>query len=321
MEKTRNLKFFVLLAAVLIAVMLAAGCARQAGEEGLSGDNLTGIEVAEEPAAGEGVTGSVVEETTPEETVAAKTDKNTIVVYEGELVSLKLKGTDADGDPITYTFSPPLDSTGKWQTKKGDKGTYNVQVSATDGKTVTTKNLQLIVKEENKAPVLEDLEDINVKVGDEIFIDAKAADPNNDELKFSYSGWMTSAKKEATEEDVGTHNVKVTVSDGQLEDSDTVVVTVTPLNAAPVMEKIPDITVKEGETITFNPKVVDPEGDKITITYDGWMKTNSYTTTYSDSGNYAVKITASDGQLSTTQTVEITVLDVNRAPEFDIEIG
>src|SRR3990167_2168547 len=40
---------------------------------------------------------------------------------EGELVNFpSLRASDPDGDPITYTFSKPLNEKGEWRTKEGD---------------------------------------------------------------------------------------------------------------------------------------------------------------------------------------------------------
>jgi FKBP-type peptidyl-prolyl cis-trans isomerase len=86
------------------------------------------------------------------------------------------------------------------------------------------------------------------------------------------------------------------------------------LNKAPVIEKISEITVNEGETITLAPKVTDPEGKKVTVTYSGWMTESTYKTKYSDAGKYKVKITASDQEKSSSVDVSIVVIDLNRAP-------
>lgn len=275
-------------------------------------------------AAGEDITEDVVDEAlsadSSETAEAVPTEgASKIVVTEGQLVEIKPKGYDPDGDKITYTFSSPLDANGKWQTKEGDKGTYNVQVTASDGKSKTTSTLEIVVKEKNRAPVLEPMLDIEVKVGSTVKLEPKVSDPNGDELTLSFSGWMKSAEKETTEEDVGKHDVTVTVSDGDLTDSDSVVITVVPKNHAPVMELIKDIVVNEGDTIKLEPVVEDADGDEVTLAYSGWMTSNEYTTTYDDAGQYSVKITASDGKLETTQSVNIKVEDANRPVQLQLE--
>jgi hypothetical protein len=86
------------------------------------------------------------------------------------------------------------------------------------------------------------------------------------------------------------------------------------VNRAPVLDPIADITVNEGETVTFSPTANDPDGDTLTITYTGWMTSSSYTTNYADAGVHTVTVTVSDGALTDSQDVQVTVNNVNRAP-------
>ncbi|NQU98524.1 hypothetical protein HQ533_03585, partial [Candidatus Woesearchaeota archaeon] len=46
--------------------------------------------------------------------------------------------------------------------------------------------------------------------------------------------------------------------------------------------------------------------------------TETYLTTFEDAGEYTVNVTVSDDELSTTQTVDIVVNDMNRPPVFKI---
>jgi VCBS repeat-containing protein len=187
-----------------------------------------------EPAAEPAVTTTEVKAAAP-----AVSSSSDMKVFEGDPVQLKVKGTDPDGDAVTYTFSAPFDSNGNWQTKVGDAGDYLITVTASDGKTQSTKTIKISVVTRNNAPVI---------------------------------------------------------------------------------EKIADITVKEGETVTLSPKVLDQEGDPVTIKYSGWMSSNTKATSYNDAGSYTVTVTASDGSLETSQNVKVIVQDVNRAPEFEITV-
>ncbi|KKK49750.1 hypothetical protein LCGC14_3131900, partial [marine sediment metagenome] len=88
-------------------------------------------------------------------------------------------------------------------------------------------------------------------------------------------------------------------------------------NLAPVLDLISDITVNEGDTVTLNPTATDPDGDALTYTYSGWMTSASYTTGYNDAGTHMVTVTVSDGSLTDSQDVTITVVDVDVAPVLD----
>ena len=67
---------------------------------------------------------------------------------------------------------------------------------------------------------------------------------------------------------------------------------------------------------TLTPTITDPEGDELTISYAGWMNTNTFTTTYESQGTHVVTITASDGINTAKKDVTVIVNDVNRPPEF-----
>src|SRR3989338_1529629 len=70
-----------------------------------------------------------------------------IKVQETELVDLETKAADPDKeDQLSYTFTPPLDENGKWQTNYGDAGTYNVTVTVSDGELSSSEQVLLTVE-------------------------------------------------------------------------------------------------------------------------------------------------------------------------------
>lgn len=160
----------------------------------------------------------------------------TLALNEGDLVALKLKATDPDGDKLTYAFDKPLNAEGKWQTKAGDAGDYNVKISVSDGKNTVSSDLKIVVTKLNKAPVLENIADVKVKEGDTVTLAVKAADADDDKLTYSYSGWMTAPSYTTNYNDAGDHEVTVTVSDGKESASQKVKVTVEDVNRAPTLE-------------------------------------------------------------------------------------
>jgi len=56
-----------------------------------------------------------------------------ITVYEGQLIQINPKASDADNDTLIFSFTPPLNSSGAWKTSIGDNGNYSVNVSVSDG--------------------------------------------------------------------------------------------------------------------------------------------------------------------------------------------
>jgi hypothetical protein len=175
-----------------------------------------------------------------------------------------------------------------------------------------------IVEEDVITETVKEIPTLKVTEGETVgFPNLKATDPDGDKIEYSFSEPLNAEGAWDTEEgDAGEYEVTITASDGVSEIEQEVRIIVLELNKPPVLEKIKDITIKEGETLTLDPKALDPEGKAITITYSGWMNTNTKELSYSSAGEYVVRILVSDGNKDVFQDVKITVEDVNRAPEF-----
>jgi len=242
----------------LVLSVLVSGCYYQTEttEDNADGEQVSYIgeetgdvsEVLDESEASDAETEELAEEedieaelATEEETAEEArpaSSASEITAYEGELVQLKVKGNDPDGDPITYTFSEPLDADGKWQTNTGDAGEYLVTVTASDGKTQTERTLKIRVLSKNAPPAMEKIADVTVREGETVSFSPKVLDPDGDEIAVTYSGWMTSSSKTTGFGDQGTYTVTITASDGEQEVSQNVRVTVTDVNRAPEFEII-----------------------------------------------------------------------------------
>ncbi len=262
-------------------------------------------------------TGAVVKEPTvevsPQGEIYAK-----ITLNEGELVKLDLQASDPDGDPLTYKFSSPLNDKGEWQTKMGDAGEYPVKITVSDGKLETSKTIMVIVKAVNRKPTIEPQQDITIVEGQKLVLNLKASDPDNDVLVWKYDApvgsdgtWQTKVG------DAGEYTLKATVSDGYVSESTSFKVRVLKLNHPPALEIAREMTLNEGETVKLVPKVSDEDGDLVTVSYSGWMTSDTYTTNYNDAGKHQVVVTASDGKTVESVVVWVTVNNVNRAPEIN----
>tara|TARA_Y100000310_G_scaffold325865_1_gene390020 strand:+ start:703 stop:1455 length:753 start_codon:yes stop_codon:yes gene_type:complete len=149
------------------------------------------------------------------------------------------------------------------------------------------------------------------------FPNLNAVDPDGDKIVYTFSAPLNEGGEWETEEgDAGEYSAVITASDGLNEIEQEVRIIVLELNKAPVLERMADLVIKEGETLTLSPKALDPEGETLTITYSGWLTSNTKELGYDDAGEYIVRVTVSDGIKEVFQDVKVTVEDMNRPPEF-----
>ena len=127
--------------------------------------------------------------------------------------------------------------------------------------------------------------------------------------------------------EAGTYVLRLAASDGEFTVSDETTITVIPQNQAPVVDAGPDLPVTLPNTATLNGTVTDdglPAGSTLTIT---WSKVSGpgtvtfgsadavvSTASFSEAGAYVLRLTASDGDLTSTDEVAVTVGLQNQAP-------
>lgn len=144
-------------------------------------------------------------------------DIKDVVAVEGETIRISPVAHDDDNDEVIFAYMPPLDEEGVWHTAKGDAGTYNAVLTASDRKSTAMKTFRIIVNPANKPPIITPIQKMLVQVGDTVVLNPEVFDEDGDEVAVSYSGWMTSATKVAAQDDAGVHTVTITASDGKDE--------------------------------------------------------------------------------------------------------
>jgi len=228
----------ILFGGIVLLLLLASGCklteTKYVCPNGSIVTNLDECPGTEEKE--EGLITEILNETDGE--VKEEKELTKITVNEGELVVLKPESEDPDADTILYTFSEPLNEDGRWQTKKGDAGNYEITVTASDGELTDTQKILLVVESTNKPPVLKLIADITVNEGETVSFEPVATDPDGDKVTITYSGWMTKETYTTNYDDAGTHIVTVTASDGKESASQDVIVTVNDMNRPPKIVKI-----------------------------------------------------------------------------------
>jgi len=95
-----------------------------------------------------------------------------IFVVAGQTVSVTASASDVDGDEVTFSFSSPLNASGKWKTNSGNEGIYTTRITAHDGKSGS------------------DFQDVNINVMPKVVINEFSSNParGNDWVEIHNTG-------------------------------------------------------------------------------------------------------------------------------------
>ena len=256
----------------------------------------------------------VVETPVVEEEVLVDAD---YTVNEGDLLTVKETVSDPDGDVLIFTYSEPLDSEGSWQTSTGDAGVYTSTVTVSDGTNEASKQITIqVLGPKNTAPVIATLSDLTVDEGDTVSVVPVVSDADGDNVTVVISApvgddgtWVTSF------DDAGEYNVAVTASDGVLETSKVIKVTVNNVNRAPSIDSLTAAHVNEGDMVQVNTVLSDLDNDSLSIAYGTPLdEMGKWQTAIGDAGSYDVNVTVSDGSLTETKLISFSVNAINNAP-------
>ncbi|HEV2746562.1 MAG TPA: putative Ig domain-containing protein, partial [Allosphingosinicella sp.] len=265
--------------------------------------------------------------------------------------ALSYSATLANGSPLpswlafdagTRTFSgtPPADF----------NGTVALKVIASDGALTASDTFDLIIDPVGDPPVLanaiadhesEENAAVSYQVPADAFFDA-----DGDELSYSATladgsalpGWLSFDAGTRTFSGTpptdfnGTLELKVTAADGAASVFDTFDLVIEPVNTAPVLaEAIADHHSDEDAAVSYQvPADAFSDADGDTLSYSAtlangsalpsWLSFDAGTRTFSGTppanfnGTLALKVTASDGELSATDTFDLVIDSVNDAP-------
>jgi len=263
-----------------------------------------------------------------------------ITVNEGDFVSLKPEAIDEDMDNIIYNFSQPLDQNGEWQTGYEDAGEYKITVTASDGKLTDTQKVLLVVKDKNRAPFFEPLNNIAINENEQIIFNVTATDLDNDEITyltidlpdnasfvnntFRWKPGFDTVKKNWFERIITRihipykpkENFLVTfiAKSNNFETEQTIKIIVYETNRAPILEKVGNITINEGETLELNLIAEDPDGDRLKYNYFGFANKKKRKIKYNEEGTYYTSVSVSDGYLTDSENITLIIKNTNRAP-------
>lgn len=250
-----------------------------------------------------------------------------MTIKEGATVKIEPTVLDDDNDNLLISISEPIGDDGIWKTGPDDAGNYKVIISASDGEHTTETSFELTVLDINWAPEIElySPEDdiIYIDEGQDIKFSVDAKDPDKDTLQYSWlfdnikAGSDNTYLYKSDYDSAGTHNVELEVSDNKEIVKQKWIIIVENINRPPVLSDIKDIKVKEGETVKIDFSAEDPDRDDIIYKISDPLGNDKiWETGYDDAGVYDINVTISDGELTTSQTVRVTVENVDRPPLF-----
>ncbi len=184
----------------------------------------------------------------------------------------------------------------------------------------------------NHAPVLSPMSDQSIRATQALTFAISATDVDpGDTLTYAAAGLPTGAAfvpstrtfswtPVTTQE--GTYYVTFQVTDSQVTVSETIAITVLrDVNHPPVLDPTGNKSINENEALTFSIHATDADGDVLAYSATNLPngatfvdRTFSWTPTYDQAGSCAVTFMASDGTAQDSETITISVINVNRPP-------
>jgi len=235
-----------------------------------------------------------------------------------------------NGGVWTFSWTPTYD----------DAGSYEVTFEARHDEYVDFETITITVINVNRLPVANnDASTTNEDTAVTINVLANDTDLDGDPLTVDSITQASNGSAVLNIDDTvtytpasnvnGTDSFTYTISDGQGgADSATVTITVNAVPDPPTLAPIGDKSVSENSLLSFLISATDPDDDLITYSCPNLPsgavlsgETFAWTPTSGQAGVYEVTFVASDGQQQDSETITITVINVNRQPLFTPAIG
>jgi len=250
------------------------------------------------------------------------------VVTVGEELSIVLTANDPNGDAVTFSAKGApqgarLDgSTFVWTPTAQQVGDYLVTFTVTDGKALDSKTVKITVSRPNAAPILGSVGNKSTNENQALTFAVGATDADSDSLTYSAAGLPSGASFSGQTfawtpsfTQAGTYNVTFTVSDGKVQDSETITISVANVNRAPALTAIGDRSIDEDDTLALALSGADPDGSGLTYSATGLPsgatlsgQNFSWTPTADQVGSHEITFVVSDGSLNDSETITVTVV-------------
>src|SRR5262249_49800242 len=173
-----------------------------------------------------------------------------------------------------------------WTPTADDVGRYTVLVQVADGGNGGAgaplgdqQTFTLVVRTSNQAPVWLPAGNPSVPEGQPFSVRFQALDPDGDALTYSASNLPVGAQLDPATgilswtpglSQVGKYTgIVLAASDGNQTSTQTITLTVTPVNEAPIFLPLADQSGREGAALQFTLAAADPDGDPLTYGVTG----------------------------------------------------
>ncbi|UCE66773.1 MAG: hypothetical protein JSU85_01825, partial [Candidatus Zixiibacteriota bacterium] len=275
-------------------------------------------------------------------------------VNENETLYLRVTASDPDGNiPLLSAFNIPINSSFV-DSANGAGGfvftpdytqaaIYQVSFVASDGALADSQMVNVIVANVNAPPVITVVGPQTVTEGNPLLFTVSATDIDGTTPALSYFNGPVNSSFEDSLNGVGlfrfypdftqsgTYDVGFIAYDGALADTDYVNITVLEIgNQAPILSPIGSRTIGEGETLLVAVSAVDPDSS-IPQLLTGTLPPNAvfedslngrglftFMPDYTQSGIDTVLFIATDGALSDSEYVQLTITEAgNQYPVLD----
>ena len=250
--------------------------------------------------------------------------------------------TDPEGDTLTFSVSGSdlsITSEGVLTFKSAPdyeaKSSYTATVGVTDGSLIDSQIITItVIDVDDVAPVFSSTssfsaEENQLSIG---VVTATDIDSDDTSLTFSVSGSDLSITSGsvltfATAPDYETkssYTTTVTASDGTNSANQSITVSVSDVNEAPVFSSSAAFSADENQLSIGSVTATDPEGDPLTFSVSGsdlsitsgGVLTFATAPDYETKSSYNATVTVTDGSFTVTQSITVSVDDVNEAPIF-----
>ncbi|MBU1111426.1 MAG: PKD domain-containing protein, partial [Nanoarchaeota archaeon] len=152
---------------------------------------------------------------------------------------------------------------------------------------------------------------------DAINVNLDTSDPDGDDIVHYFEEplddngyWQTNY------DDAGEYFIDVTASDGIDQTVEEIKIIVENKNREPVFMR-ESVSFSEGDLVDLTKFIVDPDDDVLDLQFEEPFDENGlWQTGYADAGIYLIDIVAGDSEFEVQERLEITIEDVNQAPDI-----